>query len=201
MATFKELKAKITDPDVKAYLDSYQYKLSLDILGTRVSKNYSDFQAAQLVGLSYSDYLKLEHGDIHANFTKADYQHILKTLKGLPDNHDHPEIWVAKAESPDETSETYFHTQHDASEYLAAKYPLPTSFIPQVPIDPADIQLDKVYCDVTEKFSESQGLYRLVIYRHSTRKSNQERATTQDLEKLQLELPLETYVYQIGYYD
>ena len=64
MATFEELKAKITDPDVKAYLDSYQYKLSLDILGTRVSKNYSDFQAAQLVGLSYSDYLKLEHGNI-----------------------------------------------------------------------------------------------------------------------------------------
>lgn len=197
----EDLKNQITDPEARAYLNSYQYNLSLAILGARVSKGYTDFQTAQALGMTYQQYLKLEHGSVDQHLTKDKYEATLKQIKDLPQASQKSEIWVATAKSPEETSTTYFHTQRDAIEYLANKYPLPIKFIPQVPMDPKNIKLNQIYCNITDNFSDGLGTYQLVIYRHGKTTVDREQATAQDLEKLQLELPLETYAYQIDFYD
>ena len=198
---FEDLKKQVTDPDVRAYLNSYQYNLSLAILGARVSKGYTDFQTAHALGMTYQQYLKLEHGSVDQHLTKAKYEATLKQINDLPQASPKPKIWVATAKSPEETATTYFHTQRDAIEYLANKYPLPTKFIPSVPMNPNDIELGQVYCDITDNFDDDLGTYQLVIYRHGKTAVDRDQATAQDLEKLELELPLETYVHSIEFYD
>lgn len=86
---FEDLKKQVTDPEARAYLtcaylNSYQYNLSLAILGARVSKGYTDFQAAKALGMTYQQYLKLEHGNIDQHLTKAKYEATLKQIKDLP---------------------------------------------------------------------------------------------------------------------
>lgn len=197
----EDLKKQVTDPEARAYLNSYQYNLSLAILDARVYKGYTDFQAAQALGLTYQQYLKLEHGSMDKNLTKIKYETTLKQIKDLSQASPKSKIWVATAKGPEETATAYFHTQHDAIEYLATKYPLPTKFIPSIPMDPKDIELGKVYCDITDNFNDGLSTYQLIVYRHGKDDANQKRATAKDLEKLELELPLETYVYSINFYD
>lgn len=76
MALIKKLIAE--SPELKAYTESPQYKLSLKLMTIRYELSFSPEQTADLLGLTLTEYVQLESGstDIDASV----YQHYLETL-------------------------------------------------------------------------------------------------------------------------
>lgn len=66
-------------------LNSYQFKLSQDILGKRISLNLSRSETAKLTGLVENEYTRTEQG-IDLKSSKEKYQSILAKLNNYSNN-------------------------------------------------------------------------------------------------------------------
>lgn len=75
-----EILNKSDNKKLKERLNSYQFKLSQEILGQRVKQNLTQNEAAQKVGLSLEDYLNFERG-LNATASEREYKDILNILK------------------------------------------------------------------------------------------------------------------------
>lgn len=70
---------KLNDNALADRLNSYQFKLSQDIFGKRISLNISRNEAAKLTGLTEDEYTKIEQG-IDLKSSKEKYQSVLTKL-------------------------------------------------------------------------------------------------------------------------
>ena len=70
---------KLNDNTLADRLNSYQFKLSQDIFGKRISLNISRNEAAKLTGLTEDEYTKIEQG-IDLKSSKGKYQSVLTKL-------------------------------------------------------------------------------------------------------------------------
>lgn len=88
---------ELNDSALTKRLKSYQFKLSLDILGKRISLNLSRSEAAKLTGLTENEYIEIEQG-IDLKSSKEKYQSVLAKLNSQSNNlfAKHPEIDLRK---------------------------------------------------------------------------------------------------------
>ena len=68
----------LTSRRVVAHINSYQFRLSLKILGRRIEQGMTKKRAAQRAGLSQQEYSEFENGIKHA--TKQEYLDVLHSL-------------------------------------------------------------------------------------------------------------------------
>ena len=80
------LASKKTDLNAKEavrHVRSYQYRMSLDILGTRKDEGLTVLEAAKRTGMSEKDYMSFENGtNLDAN--KDEYKEVLERLSQNP---------------------------------------------------------------------------------------------------------------------
>lgn len=62
------------------YLNSYQYRVSLKILGERISQKLTHRQAAAKCGIDVKKYDLFENG-IDMSASKEEYQHVYESLR------------------------------------------------------------------------------------------------------------------------
>lgn len=70
---------ELTGQKVAKYINSYQYRISLKILGQRIERRLSRNQAAKLAGLSLESYYEFENG-INQEASRAEYLRVLEDL-------------------------------------------------------------------------------------------------------------------------
>lgn len=91
-----EMASKKTDPNTKEavrHVRSYQYQISLDILGARIDDELTISQAAKRAGLPKEEYESFENG-INKSATKDEYLSVLNSLKLNPLNPLHWKLIV-----------------------------------------------------------------------------------------------------------
>lgn len=76
---FKELVDR-APKEVADYINSYQFQLSLKILGTRIEQSLTKQQAAEKAGLKIKVYESFENG-INWKATRGEYLKVLKHLR------------------------------------------------------------------------------------------------------------------------
>lgn len=77
----------VKDKKIVERLNSYQFKLSQKIFGRRISLNLSREEAAELTGLSLTQYTRIEQG-IDMSSSEEIYSQVLNDLSNLKRNKD-----------------------------------------------------------------------------------------------------------------